>query len=99
MEPITPAQARQQFNKNLPKFVIEAVNSLIVSKLDTNGCASFTYKELENEIKSRMPCEGFNSKWLDIEDAFRISGWNVVADTPGYNETYAGNYKFSPKKG
>ncbi len=99
MEPITPSQARGQFNKNLPKFVIEAANFLIVSKLDSNGCASFTYKELASEIRKRMTCEEYNQKWLDIEDALRTNGWNVVVDNPGYCESYEGHYKFSPKKG
>lgn len=99
MDPLSPAQARREFNKNLPKFVIEAANFLIVSKLDSNGCASFTYKELESEIRKRMPDEAYNQKWLDIEDAFRISGWNVEVDNPGYCESYQGHYKFSPKKG
>jgi hypothetical protein len=100
MEPIRPCEARHRFNKELPAFVIEAVNNLIVANLDSNGHSGFTYKELKQKIQELNPDkEGdFNSNWLDIENIFTIYGWNVVVDNPGYCESYEGNYKFSPKK-
>lgn len=100
MEPIRPSEARKEIKKALPAFVIEAVNILIVSNLDSNDHANFTYDELEEKIQELNPDKEseFNRAWLDVEDIFRDYGWKVVVDNPGYCETYKGNYTFSPKK-
>ena len=98
MKPLTPSEAQASFNKSLPDFVIQSANELIVENLDTYGEATFTFEELERKIKSKKPDDvRWNRKWLDIEDAFRENGWKVEVDNPGYNETYKGNFKFSPK--
>jgi hypothetical protein len=100
MKPLSPAEAQKAFNKNLPDFVIESVNELIVATLDSSGRASFTFEELEQKIKSKKPDDQpWTRKWLDIEETFREHGWRVESDSPGYNETYKGHYKFSPKRG
>lgn len=100
MKPLSPAAARIAFNKSLPDFVIESANELIVEHMNASGCSSFTFKELGARIKSKKPDDvEYNDNWLDIEDAFREAGWKVEVDSPGYNETYAGHYNFSPKRG
>jgi len=99
MKPLSPSEAQKAFNKNLPDFVIESANELIVENLDTNGGASFTFEALKVRIDTKKPDDvPWNKKWLDIEDAFKAAGWKVVADSPGYNETYKGHFKFSPKR-
>lgn len=100
MKPLTPQEAQQSFNNNLPDFVIESANELIVENLDSYGGAHFTFDDLEERIKSKMTGDTeFNHKWLDVEDVFRKFGWSVSVDKPGYCETYKGNYTFKPKKG
>jgi len=40
----------------------------------------------------------FEMGWLDVEDAYRAQGWNVVYDRPGYCESYEASFIFTRGK-
>jgi hypothetical protein len=97
-QPIAPSEARKTFINNIPGFVIESFNELIVENL--NGrYATVLQKEAVTRIKKKMPDgERFNDRWLDIEDVYRANGWVVKYDKPGYNESYEPSFEFKDKE-
>lgn len=97
VKPISPDEIKIE----LPDFVIEAVNEMIKRKY-RGGSFSFKAKELialRNELNlGPKDKDWYQEKWMDFEEVFRESGWNVRYDRPGYNENYDDYYEFTPKK-
>ncbi len=103
MRPITPEEAKINFQESLPDFVIGAVNACILK--ECFGKESFTIKQetIVNEILKLAP-EGtsrssvFDNHWLDFEELFSKFGWDVKYERPGWDETFDENFKFKTKK-
>ena len=105
IKPITPSEARAKVEANIPDFVIEAFNNKIVQSIDSRNYA----KVLQNSVISEiMYCanernievsreEIFAKGWLNVERLFRDTGWTVLYDKPGYNESYEAYFEFSSK--
>lgn len=91
---------------NVPDYVIEIVNALIVKNFARSvQAARIMQAEVINAI---LNCpEGlareltrhqlFAEKMLDFEEVFRSHGWRVSYDRPAYNENYEASFKFSVK--
>ena len=93
--------------QGVPDTVIEAVNNLIIKKLNGRS-ATFTQDEVIEEIislygavterqKDALRRQAFNARWLDFESLYQREGWHVVFDKPGYNESYKANWTFTVK--
>jgi hypothetical protein len=100
-KPITPDQARKEVLTNIPGFVIDAFNSMIIKNLKCRT-SIVLQKDIINEITCKsngIYCrdEIFKNGWLDIEDLFREYGWNVIYDKPAYYETYDASFTFTSK--
>jgi hypothetical protein len=93
VKPLSPEEARETLA--IPDFVIESINELIQENYD--GRASFTIlrKQIIERIASKTQAE-FDNRWLNFEQAFRSVGWEVTRDSPGYDECYETNWRFSP---
>lgn len=103
VKPITPAEALSQKKENLPDFVLEAFNALIVRNLGVSGVSRVLQSEVLAEIRSRffdtegyMISDGeiFAKKWLDVEDVYRDANWIVKYDKPGYDDTFEAFFTF-----
>lgn len=97
-KPITPQEALQGKSKFIPEFVMEAFNELITKNFD-GKTAIVSQKEVVDLIITKCPEDiesyhVFNEKWLDIEQIYVQSGWEVEYDKPGYNETYQAKFIF-----
>lgn len=98
INPIKPQEVPDQQNSSIPDQVIEVFNDLIVKEF--NGRYAFLRQDA---IISALAAKGiqkneiFKNKWLDVEDLFRKSGWNVEYDSPAYCESYEPSFKFSKK--
>jgi hypothetical protein len=90
--PITPAEAEERRKVNIPGFVIDVVNRLIVENVTPNGTATV----LVSDIKAALH-HGYRKEWLDFEELYREAGWEVTYDGPAYNETYPAYFKFRAK--
>ena len=92
VKPVGPEEAR----RNIPDFVIEAVNQLISEK-----CADrFTIKlkEVKARVKSITEASVEDSMF-DFEPLFREAGWLVEYDSPAYCENYDAYFTFTkPQK-
>ncbi len=97
VRPITPDEAQEQAQNDMPGVVIEAFNTLITKYLK-DGSATFPLHELMALIEGESRLnrnEIYDLGWLEIaENAFRAVGWEVVFDKPGHDESYASRYKF-----
>jgi hypothetical protein len=92
MKPISPKEAQDLKNRNLPSEVIEAFNELIAQ--DFNGTTStVSQKEVVALIKKKLKTE-FKDHYLNVEPLFEDHGWKVVYDKPGYNEDYDATFEF-----
>jgi hypothetical protein len=98
MKPITPKDI-QDINDGIPDFVIDIMNAIIKEKFSRNGFTIY-YGELQTPVMEYCKNNNiqYRSNWLDVENVYRKYGWYVHADSPGYNESYAGNWTFSIKK-
>lgn len=106
MKPITPEQVISAHAETIPADIIEATNEMIARHWN-GSYSSFTQDDLMNLILSKRGMESNNMEerrkiyenhHLDIEDIYRNSGWVVVYDKPGYDETYKAFFKFSKRK-
>ena len=102
MKPITPQEVADRKVKSIPPEVIEVFNDLIAENFSGNS-ATVTVTQAVTRIKKRMGRRTNDEQivergWLDIEPIFRETGWDVVYDQPGYNESYEANYTFTVKK-
>ena len=106
VNPISPKVAIERKIVSIPDEVIESFNELISEKLNSSGCATFKQDDIVERIMTKFNLKNkmmtrsklFDNKWLDIENLFTQHGWKVEYDSPGYNESYAAVFKFSPKK-
>lgn len=103
-KPISPSDIIENLDKIIPEVVINAVNNLL--KKEYRGSSATLYqKDIVAEIlkldktKELTSEEIFKNKWMNFEPIYRRSGWNVVYDSPAYNESYPETFTFTPKKG
>jgi F420-dependent methylenetetrahydromethanopterin dehydrogenase len=97
IKPITPVEAMMSQRKGFvpPSEVIEAFNDLILRNLSCSGTATIyqddAIKEIVKKGLTRFQIFPDHSRCLlDIEDAYRKSGWNVV-----YNKSYREFWTFT----
>jgi hypothetical protein len=101
---ISPQEAQEQRQKQIPQEVFDVWNEVIVSHLCQSSqriVSRFLLKELSSKLSSKMHMnfETLKEKgYLDLEPFFRENGWTVDFDSPGYNESYDANFQFSAKK-
>lgn len=85
-----------------PPEMIKAVNNLLMKEFNGSS-ATILSKDIVAEFMKLTngeyaQSEIFKNKWLDFETIFQKSGWKVDYDGPGYNESYAAKFNFTPKK-
>lgn len=97
-KPLSPQEAEKGIGTNIPDFVIEAVNTLLLQRKTT-----FTQDEIIEGIREASGYkvtrkEIFDKGYLYFEYIFRNAGWDVTYDKPGYNETYPPTFTFKPSR-
>lgn len=103
MSAISPKEAMEKFEKEIPKKVFDCWNQLIISNLKINhNLASSTFKlndliQLLCKVMETNQNEIENKGWLDLEHIFISRGWKVVFDKSPYNENYSSCYKFTSR--
>ena len=112
IEPITPAEAMGQKRCMIDPRAVDAINSLIVIRMQPDGSATFTLEELALVIAVAVGLADPEAKetshetfaiikdrgWLDIEPIYEQAGWQVKFDKPAYNESYKAFFVFKPKR-
>ena len=102
IEPIAPDDVQEVKNSQIPDYIIEAFNELIVEKWNMSS-SRVLQKDAMSRALEKAP-EGVTSqeiyanKWFDVEPLFRSKGWKVKYDKPAYCESYAASYEFSKDK-
>jgi hypothetical protein len=107
--PITPAEVLGVKAVTVPEGALKAWNEIITENY-VDGRSHFTQKQLVDRILKNLKgvthdgkrvtrFDIFDKGWLDLEDTFRQASWNVEYDKPGFNENYAANFTFTPKRG
>lgn len=101
MKPITPAEVIEKSKKEIPHFVIEAFNDLIVRNWVQRE-ARIKYDEAIAEIITKakdgaVTCNVIKRNgWLKIEELYNGFGWTVEFNEPGENNFYGPYYLFIP---
>lgn len=87
----------------LPQEVFDVFNEEIAS--NWSGSSAVVKQDyVVSAILSRLEWSSdnrqaiFDHGFLNIEEAYRSAGWNVVYDKPGYNEFYTANWTFTKPK-
>lgn len=98
VKPITPQEAKDDFDNNKPWFVIQAFNNLIGKNFDGKE-AKITKDEAIEEIIMLCPekinrHDVFDRHWLEVENTYRKLGWKVVYECPDYTENFPSYFKF-----
>lgn len=100
MKPITPKEAREKQLKDIPPYVIDAVNSLIVEKLFGKR-AIITKKSIIEKIidKSIFLTEEqiYKRGYLNFEPIFEEVGWKVIYMKPDWSDTWEPYFEFTEK--
>lgn len=98
MKPIRPEEIAAAKIEAVPEIVFAVFNDLIIHAFDGHG-AAVSQETAISELRLRDPDltreQIFGRHMLDVEDAYRVSGWDVVYDSPGYNEVYSPTYHFT----
>lgn len=102
-EPIRPDQALAKKTHNIPAYVIEAANDLLVRKVSLSGVATFTVPELADLAVKKARAQGerisrdklFDNRWLDIEPVFQEAGWKVQFIKTPYYDSNPDSFVFS----
>lgn len=97
--PISPKQARESAEKEIPEFIIKAVNSLLKKKIGNGKKVVLKQNEILEACCSNAEQRSviFDNKWLDFESLYAKHGWIVAYDKPAYNETYEPTFTFTEK--
>lgn len=100
IKPVRPEDVFKQEEHTIHPSMIRAIN-LFLTRFDGKQ-AIITVEELIDKFLE------FESKWtrdmiwkkkqLDFEGLYKDSGWDVIYDKPGYEETYKPFYLFKLKK-
>lgn len=103
VKPFSPQEAREALKKNLPDYVIEAVNQLLAEKIGSSSYITLMQDEVLDLIMELSNGEVTRDEvikrhYLDFEGVYRDAGWKVTYDRPAYNEHYKASFKFSVKK-
>jgi hypothetical protein len=88
VRPITPTAALSLQATRFPPELIQVFNDLIVKNFN-NGIAIITMSEASLTIASRITRDVTNSAahingWLDIEETYRATGWDVSRSFCGH---------------
>ena len=99
-QPLSPEDIDTNMENIIPEYVIAVVNKLIKREYRGNP---FTIKqdEIVEEIENTYGVDRhtlYDNNYLDFESIYRKRGWIVEYDKPGYNESYAARFEFTPKK-
>ena len=99
--PITPAQASRKGAQNFPNQIINAVNNLISEKFSGRESITIKQKDILTEAKrlglTMSTQEIFDKGYMNIEPAYRKTGWNVTYDKPAYIENWDAYFTFKRK--
>ena len=112
IRPITPDEVAKKKVDVVPEQAIEAFNNMIAQTWD-GVRAEFTVVEVREmminllgrarglpdseNMRKQLKDEILDKGYLNVEPLFRESGWNVVCDVPGYNESYPSKFIFKVK--
>jgi hypothetical protein len=97
-QPISPAEIPAAKQAIIPGFVFDAFNECIAANW-SGGSARVLQKDVVAKIKASPDyTEPFKYEWLNVEEAYRASGFHVTYDKPAYCETYDPLFEFSKKK-
>jgi hypothetical protein len=86
-KPITPEEALKQKVSTIPDAVFEAFNTLIVRDYDGKQ-ATVKQREVIKLYETNTGEKFTDIHWLNVENLYRDSGWEVFYEKPGYNESY-----------
>lgn len=98
--PITPDEVMDLKKDSLPQEVFDAFNHLIAKTWDGHS-AVVKQKEAAALIASKTESttdQVYKNHWLDVEEVYRTSGWIVLYDKPGFNESYDAYFVFKKCK-
>ncbi|MEO7905122.1 MAG: hypothetical protein ABIR91_04995 [Candidatus Saccharimonadales bacterium] len=95
VKPYSPDEAAQAQSDVIPDIVVETVNRLLAQRasLDHIVIKQRELVELLNE-RGLTSSDVFAQHMLDFKEMYRLCGWEVEFDKPGYNESYAPSWKF-----
>lgn len=101
--PITPAEAKQQRQANIPDFVFDVVNKLLVDRLNGVGNAVIYQDDIAKAIRGHEEYLAYDEPrpdiyahgWMDFEPHYRRSGWNVEYERSAYYDTSPSLFRFS----
>lgn len=101
MKAITPQECLSQAGNHISDMVIEVVNDMLKKEYRKGQAVVLKQDDIIEEIQKRdinlTREQIFGKGWLDFEPVFERAGWKVTYDKPGYNESYAATFEFSPK--
>jgi hypothetical protein len=65
------------YYKQIPKFVYEEFERMILERYD-GSVAIFSKQDIKEAINARRhPLDSFKEEWLDIDEDFTVNGWKV----------------------
>lgn len=79
--PITPKEVPAFTKRDIPDFVFDAVNRLLLSKCLCNNKPTIGISEVKTAIQIELDKEcSFEPWWFNFEDDYRKVGWSVYYD-------------------
>jgi hypothetical protein len=98
-QPITPQEVGARQAALIPPEVLEVFNDLI-AKYWNGRNATFTLNSVAEGLEAIFMVKRqvmFERGWFDVEEAYRMAGWKVEYEQPGYCERGDATYTFTLK--
>lgn len=97
-KPLSPTEAVELHSGNIPDFVIDAFNELIIKELSVtgHGVSAIVRQDKVVELcrKKLKGEEVFSFDWLNIEPIFRSVGWKVDYVKSDYTDVTSSYFSF-----
>lgn len=100
--PIKPKDVQAKKNADIPEEVFKVFNDLIKKAWNGHSATIMQFEAADEVAKALLidKKEVYDRHLLDVEDAYRKAGWQVVFDKPCYygGDNYEPHFVFRKKR-
>jgi hypothetical protein len=105
MQAFSPAQAKEYKAKQIPQWLLNAVNDLLVEKYGNGRHIHIKKDDVINRALAEAAKFGVDINrrgiidfgYLDFESVYEARGWKVTYHSPDYTESFDQYYEFVAK--
>ena len=96
VKPFSPGDAEKANAESIPDEILNAVNKAL-TKSAGKGCTIKQEDLVVEAVAAGLDHAAiYANGWLEFESLYRLNGWEVTYDKPGFNESGKAFWRFTP---